>query len=667
MIKNIISRLLFLSILLCTLNTISAQKYKDHKWYKAKPHTVIPDSLLGEDAVMIYNNQYIYNDIVDLRTNNFSSKRTVMQKIKIITQKGLEEYSKVFVNIYPNEYIKIVDARTIKANGKTVDLKSKDIKQLNFKSRFYKDSRFQQLRFSIPGVEIGDEIEIIYTAKTGKLRMAGDIIMNTYLPCLSASVTYGSSRAFVHEFKMYNNMANFVNKSSQTNTTLVWVMSNLRSIGNEYRAIYTNQIPFIRYVIRRYSDGAYSQDLSINDWNNLYNKYKDYYTDLSIVKEKRSLKALIQRFKDEDLEASNTQVFMKIHQYVYENFEVKVLPDADKRRRIKFYLDKKEINNYNLYILYEQLFNDLGIKRYMCFGRDKYNGKLDRNFVAPHIVQHDFFAFKDVNQLHFVYPSFSTRKYLLDELPLSLRGTNIMMIADGEEGSIFKDSKEITLPMNGPEKNYKLKKLKIQVDNLLDSAFSSSSSTTLSGVYSTMYRLNHKKEIDKNEYDFYASFISENEMKIDSLNISNSRTKFPYNYTLNSIQKIPLQFSQIDDNLYNLRIGELFSISDLYAPDKKRYLKYHTKYMYNDMTIVQVEFAKSIKIENLEQINKMFKNNSFGSVSINLVQKGEKTLIINISYKITEIGLQFSEYHKLRDLNIALEDLLNQKISLTIE
>jgi hypothetical protein len=666
LINKIIKTTLLLAIL-TNSSSFFAQKYKDHKWFKARSHTLIPDSLSGEDAVMIYNKQYIYNDIVDISSGKFSSKRTVMQKVKILTQKGLEEYSKVFVNIYPKEYIKVVDARTIKPNGKVVNLKSKDIKKLTFKSRFYQDSRFQQLRFSIPGVEVGDEVEIIYTVKTGILRQGADIIMHSYLPCMSASLTYGSSKAFVHEFKMYNNMPKFENQSSQTNTTLVWRMSNLESIGNQYRAIPTNEIPYVRYVIRRYSDGYNSIDLSTNNWNNIYKKYKDYYNDPSFINGNKYIKGFIQKFKDQDPQASNAKIFMNIHKYINDNIEVKVLKNGDDRRLLRYYLENKIINNYNLYMLYEQLFKFLDIKRYLCFGRNKYEGILDRNFVAPHIIQYDFFSFKNEGKLHFVYPSYSYKKYLLDELPISLEGTNIMMIADAKKGSIFNDTEEIKVPMSSPESNFKSKELNLKIKSLSDSLYESSSTTIISGVYSTMYRENHSNKIAQNELKFYSNFISENELTIDSLEMSKTNEIYPYDYELNSKQKFPLEFLKVDDQLYNLNLAQLFTTVNLYASEGERLYNYHTRYLYTDVTTVQLNFDESVKIENLENLKELSIDNKFGHVSLNVQQKDKKTIMINISYKIKKEILEPKEFNLLRELNTILENILNQQLTLTIE
>jgi hypothetical protein len=660
--------IVFIVLLVLAGSSAEGQKYKDHKWFKAYGHTNIPDSLKGSDAVMIYNNQYIYNDIVNLETGKFSSKRTVMQKIKILTQKGLEEYSKVFLNIYPNEQIKVIDARTIKTNRKTVNLKSKDIKKLNFKSRFYQDSRFQQLRFSIPGVEIGDEVEIIYTVKSGKLTQGADITMHSYLPCLSASITYGSSKAFVHEIKMYNGMPRFEDQSSQTNTTLVWRMSNLKSIGNQNRAIYTNEIPFIRYVIRQYSGGYNVIDLSKNDWGSIYKKYEHYYNDPSVIIGKQAyLRGFIQKFRYQKHGADNVQVFKAIHQYIYDNIEVKILENGEDKRLLKYYLENKVINNYNLFLLYDKLFKLLEIKRYICFGRNKYDGVLDRNFVAPHIIQHDFYSFYEGDRLHFVYPSFSNKRYLLDEIPNSLQGTSIMMITNGKKGSIFNESLEIKIPMSSPEKNYKLKNLNIKIMNPIDSNFDATSTVTFSGVYSTMYREKHTEKIDKKDYDFYSSFIFEDEIEIDNVDMVINKKVSPFQYTLKSEHSFPLQIDKLDDNLYNLKISQLLSISNLYSSDETRFLKYYTSYKYNDISLIQIEFDNNIKVENLENLNRLNIENQYGSVIFNVAQKDKQTIVVNVSYKIKNELLKANEYSNLRELNKSLKEGLLQAITFSVE
>jgi hypothetical protein len=658
--------LLLLFSILIVGGPLSAQNYKDHNWFKAVNHTEIPDSLKGEDAVMIYNNQYLYNDVVDLNNGNFLSKRTVMRKIKILTQKGLEEYSKVFVNIYPNERIKVIDARTIKADTKTIDLKSKDIKKLNFKSRFSEDSRAQQLRFSIPGVEVGDEVEIIYTVASNVLKRGDDISMHSYLPCLNASITYGSSKAFVHEFKMYNGMPSFEDQSSQNATTLVWRMSNLKSIGDQYRAVLTREIPFVRYVIRSFNSHTNSVDLSLNSWGAIYKKYADHFNDpVDIMSSSKYMKKFVANFRHQNLGLSNEQLFIKIQQYVNDSIEVKHLENGFDKRRLKYYLQNKRINPYNLYVLYDDLFRLLKIKRYICFGKNKYNGFLDRNFVAPHSIQYEFFSFYEGTRIHFVYPSKTYQKYLLDELPVSIGGSNVIMVDGDPKHQNDFEMKEIKIPMDAPEKNYLFKKLNLTIENPADTIFKSVSTTTFSGVFSTMYREDHFKALKKKETEFYAPFICEKELTIDTVKLIDKKLNRPFAYTLGSEQNFPIQMAKIDDGLYHLKLAQLLSVYSVYSSEADRFLNYYTRYLYNDITRINLQFKNNIKLENIENLRKLNIDNQFGSVMLNIVQKDEKNILINVSYRVKQELVKPNEYENLKELNVGLAEILLQNLTIT--
>ena len=656
-----------LILILFSVKVVVGQKYQDHGWMKAKPHTTIPDSLKGEDAIMIYQYQFIYNDIVDDMIGTVSSNRTVMRKIKILTDKGLNEYSKVFLNLYPEERVIVLDARTIKPNGKVIDFKAKDIKKIDFKSPYYNDTRYQQLRFLIPGVEVGDEVEIIYKVKSNQLNTGDDIFLHTYLPCIASSFTYSSSTPFVNEIKVYNGMPQYTEHKGEKNTVLSWSLTNLPSIGEQNQAIYTNQVPYIRFVIRQYKSQYSTTDITKNNWNEIYKLYSTSYNNnegLGAVK-KSYLKEFVDDFKSKFPNKKNEDLFAEIHQFIYDSVTVKQLEENDSKRAMGFYLYNRYINHYNLHLLYKELFILLDIKFYVCFGRDKYEGILDRNFVAPHIINHIFYAYYNGSQLNFIYPYYSYQKYFMNELPASISGTGIMLLSKGSPNSIFCETKELLIPSNSPEINYKLKKINIQIDNLKDSTFKSNSNTTLSGVYSTFYRQSHNDDLEKKEYKFYSEMLFDKEIETESLNIINQSNIFPFNYTLSAQHKTPITFTQIDENVFTLKLSDLLNISTLYSSEKKRYLEYHTRYLYNDISSIVLSFKNNVTIENLAVFKNLSLSNDFGSVTIDVSQKDEKTIVLYVSYQIKKDKLLPEEYIQLININEALENILSQSISFT--
>lgn len=659
----------FLILLLLIVKSSFSQNYKEHKWIKAKPHATIPDSLKGEDAVMIQNNQFYYNDIIDVVNGKVNSKRTVMQRIKILTNKGLDEYSKVFINLYPDEKITVIDARAIKPNGKTVNFKTKDIKKLKFSSPYDKDTKYQQLRFAIPGAEVGDEIEIIYTTKSRQINTGDDIFLHTYLPCLRSSLTYSASKPFVHEIKMYNGMPKYVNHPSNANTVLTWSMQGLPAIESQHNAIYTREIPYIRFVVRKYQSQYNSIDITKNNWNEIHKMYSNNFEDNErlTANKKGYLKEFITSFKTKYPEKSNVEIFSLMHQFIYDNIEVKRLDEKDEKHALGYYLYNKYIDNHNLHLLYKELFNKLGIKFYICFGRRKYEGDIDRHFVAPHIIDHVYYSYYDGDILKFVYVSFPSRKFLLNEIPHYVQSTRAIMLSKKREKDTFCETKEITVPNNTSEVNYKLKKINLQIENLNDSVAQSNSTVDLSGVYSYFYRQSHLEDLSKEDYDFYNHLIAKEEIHNTKVELVDETNKYPFNYTIKATHEFPITFNQIDDNVYNLKLGQLLKISDLYATNDKRFLNYYAPYLYNDISFVTISFKNKINIENIDNFKDLSVKNDFGSVTVNVSQKDGNTLMLYVSYQINQLKLEPKEYYLLTDLNDALDILLNQNILLSTE
>lgn len=666
--KLLVSKnLLILVIFLLLNNILLSQKYKDHKWRKPKPFTEIPDSLKGEDAVMILNDQSIYNDIIDIASGKVSSKKIVMQKVKILTEKGLEDYSKVFVNLYPEETITVLDARTIKPNGKVINLKAQDIKEMEYISPYSKETRYKQLRFFIPGVEIGDEIEIIYKIKRKYLNTGDDLFLHTYLPCLESVLMYRASKPFVQEVKVYNGMPQYTTNNTETATELNWRLTNIPSFENQHNAIYTSQVPYIRFVIRQYKSQYNSIDITTNNWDEVYKQYsKSYNKNETIGASKgRYLNDFVEEFQLKHPDKSKEELFIEINKFIYDSIDVKILDEKESDRALGYYLFNRYINHYHLNLLYKELFKMLDIKFYICFGRNKYDGVLDMGFVAPHIIDYIFYSFYKDDKLNFVYPSYSSSKYLLNELPVSIKGTNIMMLSEGSENSIFCESKAIILPYNSPEVNYKLRNINIQIDNLNDTVYNSNSRSTLSGVYSTFYRESHKEHLNAKEYDFYGEFLIDNDLEVDSIKIVDSNSEFPFNYSIEAQHKLPLTFNKLDENVYNLKISELLNVSNPYSTTEKRYLDYYSRYLFNDQTSIILNFKNKITVENIDNLQDMSLSNEFGSITLNIVQKEENKIILNISYQIHEHKLSAKDYDKLINLNKALDNILSQSITIT--
>jgi len=179
-----------LLIYICHSGSYAQNNYGEITWTLSTTPSKIPDSLKNEDAVMIYKTHSLTNE----RNGSFEFQHaeSVFCRIKFLTENGVEKYSKIALAKNGRSSISQLDARTIKPDGKVIDLKSSQIKRMDFEIDKKEDFDIQYYRFSIPGVEPGDEVEFGYTIESPGINLGKDFFFNADIPCLNSTFCYAT-------------------------------------------------------------------------------------------------------------------------------------------------------------------------------------------------------------------------------------------------------------------------------------------------------------------------------------------------------------------------------------------------------------------------------------------------------------------------------------------
>jgi hypothetical protein len=222
--------------------SITAQRdFKNFKWANQRNNlTHLAYSIIeGKDAIMLFN-YYTIRPEIDNRFRNWANTIvTIHRRIKILNQSGLDHYSNIRIFKSPNHSITFVDAFTIKRDGKIVDLDAKEIELNIFKDPSLKDNSQNVLNFSIPGVEVGDEIEIeieiIFQFKYEYLISSRDVFFNSYLPIINSVVTLDIPEGIGFKMLAYNDLDKAEVIKGGHHTTYQW------RIKNQYPSIYQDE------------------------------------------------------------------------------------------------------------------------------------------------------------------------------------------------------------------------------------------------------------------------------------------------------------------------------------------------------------------------------------------------------------------------------------------
>jgi len=655
-LKTKILLLLALS-LICFSETKAQKGLKNFKWAKQrKTHANIPDSLKDNDAVFVFRYYTLRPFVNEKYVEWANTVETYHYRIKLLTQNGVDKYSNIILNKKTDSKIAFVDAYTVKSNGKIINLDSKDIELNEYKNSDL-GSSWKQLRFSIPGVEVGDEIEIIYQLKLPYLRTSDDTYFHSYLPVLNSVVTIDVMEGLHLKLNVYNQLGQPEVLDGLHHTSYQWRLKNLVSIGEQYKSIPALELPYLAYVI---------DFKPMLKWKSLYNAYYDSFKEMDFTG--RPHNGFFNKFmslqKETFPEADSYDLLEKVMTYIQDSIPVVHMSKEESNNPTGYFLYEKKINYKNLHILIRKVFNNLNIGFETAFGRDKYDGPIDFIFPSTHQINEIFFLYRDKNtKYRIIYPSSPGYKYYLNELPNNLEGTTVLTVKGRNQNSVNIQTKKFKIPDSYAGNNYVKQFRNFEVD-IAGNRFELECKNQFSGNFNRDERDALFALSDNFEKEKTADIIG---VEVDTFYVTEFLKKPPvkyssrYNYSGNNL------FNSVDENLISIPFKRLFEHKSLYAdPDLKRNLGYFTEMLYEDQVNVLLKFPVPVTIQNEGDLKRRFEN-VFGKYSIEIQQMDDKTILIKSSYKIIGRYLPPAKFDLLLDMNAYLEETMETELYLGFE
>lgn len=633
-------------------------KVKEHVWQTASPTTNIPDSLKDNDAIIVHKQHDIKNNL-DLSAGKIYNIESVRNRIKIYTQAGLEEYSVYSFFKRKNSTITKLDARTIKQDGKIIDLTSSEIKILEIKDDADRDG-FENIRISIPGVEIGDEVEIIYALENEGFITGRDVHLYTDIPTLKSVFSYTTDDAVVTDFRMYNDLPDPVIKRAMSDAVFTWTLTNLEGIGDQYSSDFTESLPFIRFAVRkvivngRPLEGLAKWGILNNDWSEIYDNYANIYTNVNFLDSYKgiSFNGYMKKFRAANANLTTDQLVEKLVSYINDSLEIVSTSEEFTSKSAMYYINTKKIDEKNIHNLIKNYLSENNIKFYIVFARDRVEGKMDIAFASGNMITNVFYATQDTaGNVRFIYPSNNAKKYHLDELPYTILGTEAIMVSRKSNNSLKTDVNKIKIPDYEANVNTRTTMVNIKV-NLAGGESTFKSKNTLNGSFSSTYRnyvLNALEEDDKNK-SFAESFEIIDAYKIDTFTVDKNENIFPYVFGFNYQGKITMGMQKIDNTTYSIPLLGLIDHYILKTTDNTRILSYHCPYKFIDTYKVYLQFDKPIELleNNLEEL---WVFNAIGNYMVSVKNVNDKILLIESKLDLRKVKLKPEEYRVLYNTN----------------
>jgi len=638
------NRLFFSLIFSFFILTLSAQR--DYRWEKEyEPSPEIPAQFQQEDAVIIYTSEERQSRVINGAP---FTRNIIKRRYKILTEKGLKDYTRFSVERGNRMSIAILDARTRKASGEIVDLEAKEIKELEYNAEKDLTDKGKYLLFSVPGVEVGDEVEIVVTYEGSTLLSGGNVFLHQNLPTLKSEFQLFVDEKIIIFNAALNGMTKPKVETPNDHYRFTWSAENLPGLYDARNAIPGNTLPYLIYSFD-YSRFYGSLPPAVpNDWRELI---LDLTDRLDLKTNSKKLDAMMQEILGDKIDASKIEQANIVHQYFNENITLKRLAENEKSGYVDTYFKNKVADWTALVSMYDAAFKWIGLNYYFGTGRSKYLGPILLSFPTDYQITDYFYAVEEENgAMHIYMPKENNKKWQADEIPSNLRNTRVYILSMKDKETF----KQLDFQNNRFNQNQMLFKGKADI-NLAEGTMKHILQESISGEISMEYRdrvyaANRKDELAENATRKWQDKIPN--AQVSDVKLSDYPTENPYKYKIDYKVETPEQISEIETGIYKIQVGNCLTHNVLEVQKRKRLLDYCPDYAFMEAYNYVLNLSDNATLQNKANVDVKV-DNEVGIFELMVNQVKPNMLSVRSRYVIKVNSIAPDKMQLLYDLNEA--------------
>ncbi|UKN01929.1 DUF3857 domain-containing protein [Paracrocinitomix mangrovi] len=647
-----IKKVLIAALTLMTIQSFG-QRFPFYENHELEKDPVL-DTRVVENEMYHYTKylmsvEYIWNG----NDGRYYKYETEHYKVKLSTNAAIEEFNKVYISAEDVIKLQRIETRVIKED-KVVEIDPK-IEEFNSE-----DESERVFYFPLSGIELGDEIEVLYTVQKESDTEGDQYYFQSDIPIYDFDFYFIAPNDTYFKFLAHNGLK----KPELVDTILQkhqWTihMDSIPALEPEYFSEYNNTSMKLDISLRGF-DSPY--DNSFSPYEQFNNSLNMVYNSPIRKKDMKALKSLneelgVHKMRSEEDKIRKIEHFIKVDLLVSSNVPDMFLSDVVKYRKA---------NSISAIQLYMGLCKEANIPYQYGFISDRYDTQLSSEIESMYFLQNYFMYFPDIDQ--YLAPlDFSTRLgymnadwipnngYFLVEKKYPYRSTNweikpVKSTAahDNIDSIIIRikvqeDMQESTLTVERHLKGYK------------------------AGEYQTYYYL-YSDEKRKEYHDELLNFMKDNSTfaMTDIQNINPEDAFVKPLVIKGKLTELNTPFLEIAKDKTIFKLGNLFgehvSVDEL---EKKKSDFVFSNPMIRSYTVI-VEFPKEVKVANNDDV---FVTEDYCELEdINMIAgfklEGNKLTFstreeyLSQRYKIEdkiEVFKAFEFYHEISKMNLIIE------------
>ena len=714
-----------------------SSKYRNYKfeWPSESPSSIEVDSLfLNEDAVIleekcIYNigglrvpeyyflniaANYIFLDKSVQGVNPLIKKHL---RIKFLTQKGIDKYSKIilpesfnpaydYYNVRPEnrknvyrplgefECVKFFAARIIKPNG---TIKKAIVKESTYEQTFTGVvivKQFYNWIFQLNNLEIGDEAELEYSYEgVYNFGTSNRIFFNSDIPIQSLDFTFRYPEKQLY-FLTYHNGAfpkdsTMVTTSSPHYTEYYFHLENLHGCINETGARPYKQLPFFSFYEHLRDFGIinpitkYIQTPLPYPWSYVMLPFAGYkYENPKLRLARTDITTMAINKLTEDItkksgDSASCSIVSELQRDLAENFIFKneqgyYLGEAADIEHLGKNIENKTLRQMSRIRIYDEVMTRLDSLYYHSLLIDKRISEIDITHYEPPIASRLSIAIPYNNYILHFYPKSYRFGYEPNELPFYYEDTYSVLTPQNEQALKKFDLipqvefKFIKTPVSKAESN--LRNTSCKIDVSLDlSKVNVKAKIHLSGQFSTMTRGFYKYgSVDTTMNPIYYKIISltADDQKEVISNISKVGKNVPFETMINQEFTLNKRLKKNGEKDFTLDLKNLFNnIIEEEFNSKNRHLDYYPDFQSQDLHRYFFHFDHPVTITNILNFNKKI-NNYFSNYEVNVSQPTEKDVLIECSYIVKVSVVPAAKAYYVEEVFNAIQSINNSTLKI---
>jgi hypothetical protein len=604
--------------------SVSSQKKSSALAENPTIHT-IPAQFKSESIVYVKDSKTLTvfaseNDEVYIAT-------TYHQITHINDEKGIEMVNTFVVPTPYNGSIIELEARTIKANNKVVEIKNESVK-IN-KDEYDKE----QYHIAYEDLNIGDEVEIYYT-EVRPFKAFGSVIMQVGIACMEGKFEMVVPKSLEYKFKGYNGFSEF--KESINEETgykhYVTIENNIPAIDEEKYAYVQPNLMRVEYKMSKTPESP----ALLNTWNDYAKNTYSNVTETT-TEENKAVDKFISTLNIPK-SATEREKIILLEAKIKKDFVYNDDLYQDEFRNLAKVIQDKTSGEIGIVRLYVAVLSKLGIAFEIAVGANKFEYPLDKDF--ENWYRPTEFLIYITSQKQYLMPTYTTSRF--PNIPYQLRNTAVLTFQNIKVGNLTSatakfrniEREDAKFSQHATFANIQLDVAQLQNNVQMKNTFTGYSAYGIREAFVYSKKENIKEIVGE------LSYLINNPDELVEYSYKNEALD-------NYVENIPLEVNAtIKNDVLLEKAGNdiLFKIGDVIGPqeqmyqEKARIFDIAMPFAHELNREITLEIPDGYHVENLKDLNiKVIDDTKqLGFVSSYTIENNKLKVLINEYYNISD-------------------------------